>query len=125
MLIMNHPQPPIQECVTRDELKTVIEGLATPEDVRSIVFDAFEGFAQIMNDRFEKVDARFEKLEESIDKRFAQVDARFLHLESHMNFRFEDLENRMHNRFDKVEKKFDLYLSKEEFAPYARKIMSL
>jgi len=66
-----------------------------------------------MNDRFKKIDERFDILEknmndrfEEVDKRFEQIDARFEQVDK----RFEQIDARFEqvgSRFEQIDKRFD------------------
>jgi len=64
----------------------------------------FEDLINSINKRFEQVDKRFEDLTNSINKRFEQVDKRFEDMFRYMDKRFED----MNNRFTDMSKKFTM-----------------
>lgn len=54
---------------------------------------------ELMEDRFEAMDKRFEDLVHYMDKRFEAVDKRFEDLLHHMDQRFEDLIHYVDRRF--------------------------
>jgi DNA anti-recombination protein RmuC len=60
-----------------------------------------------MNVRFDKIDARFEKMENNIDARFEKMennmDARFEKAEKNVDARFEKVEKNIDERFDKAD----------------------
>jgi DNA-binding ferritin-like protein len=65
-----------------------------------------ERFAKVderMDERFDKVDERFAKVDERMDERFDKVDERFAKVDERMDARFDKVDA----RFDKVDERFD------------------
>jgi hypothetical protein len=67
-----------------------------------------------MDERFDKVDERFAKMDERMDERFDKVDERFAKVDERMDERFDKVDERfakvderMDARFDKVDERFD------------------
>jgi DNA anti-recombination protein RmuC len=98
-----------------DRISNVESELKLQREVMIERFDAmdrrFEAMQEQMDERFTAADRRFEALQEQMDERFTamqkQIDARFDATQRQMDDRFTALQKQMDVRFDQVDKRFE------------------
>ncbi len=75
-------------------------------DIKILAESQKQGF-ELMAERFEQIDKRFEDMTNSINKRFEQIDKRFEDMLRYMDKRFEDMTNSINKRFEQIDKRFE------------------
>ncbi|HEY4146450.1 hypothetical protein [Pinirhizobacter sp.] len=106
--------------VTR--LEVITEGISSRFDEHKI---EFRDFRTEVYARFDKIDDRFEKLDAKFEDRFEKLDAkfedRFEKLDAKFEDRFEKLDAKFEDRFGKFDAKFERVNGRfEQFRVHAR-----